>query len=75
MTWRGVTDTLTANLSAQSFSTERRQLMPQWLIRHRWLGVLVVVLIALFAFAACGDDDEEETPGATTPAAYFSVPA
>ncbi len=41
--------------------------MPQWLLRHRWLGITVVVLAGLlFAFAACGDDDEENGGQETT---------
>lgn len=43
--------------------------MPQWLLRHRWLGIMVVVFAGLlFAFAACGDDDEEEDGGEETTA-------
>jgi branched-chain amino acid transport system substrate-binding protein len=44
--------------------------MPQWLFRHRWLGIMIAVCAGLLvAFAACGDDDEGdgETPAATTP--------
>ncbi len=33
--------------------------MPQWLIRHKWLGILVVATIALVALGACGDDDDD----------------
>lgn len=32
--------------------------MPQWLIRHKWLGILVVATIALVALGACGGDDD-----------------
>lgn len=43
--------------------------MPQWLLRHRWLGVIGVVCAGmLIAFAACGDDDEEEDGGEETTA-------
>ena len=44
--------------------------MPQWLIRHRWLGIFVAISAGMLVlFAACGDDDEgggEESPAATT---------
>lgn len=45
--------------------------MAHWMTRHGWLGILVVALIALVAFAACGDDDSgtTKTPGASTVAA------
>jgi len=37
--------------------------MPQWLGRHKWLWLTGLIVIALFAFAACEDDDKEgETP-------------
>ena len=35
--------------------------MPQWFIRHKWLFVSLVALVAVFAFAAaCGDDDDDD---------------
>ena len=45
--------------------------MPQWISRHKWLWIVGAVLISLFIFAACGDDEEEGvTPAADeTPAA------
>ena len=46
--------------------------MAQWLVSHRWLGIMVVALVALVAFVACGDDEEEKataSPGGTSPAA------
>ena len=45
--------------------------MPQWILRHQWLGILMVISAGLLlAFSACGGDDEgEESPAATTPAA------
>jgi branched-chain amino acid transport system substrate-binding protein len=45
-------------------NTERRQAMPQWLGRHKWLWLATVAFIALFVFAACGDGEEGETPAA-----------
>ena len=44
--------------------------MPQWLSRHKWLWIVGAVLIGLFIFAACNDDEDEgETPAAgETPA-------
>ncbi len=46
--------------------------MAQWLVRHKWLGIMVVSLVALVAFVACGSSDETKgtpTAGATTAAA------
>src|SRR3970282_2764470 len=45
--------------------------MPQGLGRHKWLWLVAIVVIALLAFAACEDDEEEgKTPtGDETPAA------
>src|SRR3990172_13153797 len=45
--------------------------MPQWLGRHKWLWLIAIVVVALLAFAACEDDEEEgKTPtGTETPAA------
>ena len=46
--------------------------MPQWLTRHKWLWIVAMALVVLLAFAACGDDEEEEgvTPAeGETPAA------
>ncbi len=43
--------------------------MPKWLARHGWLAILAVVLIALFAFGACGDNEEEGGAATGTPAA------
>jgi len=45
--------------------------MPQWLGRHKWLWLVAIVAIALLAFAACDDDEEEGTTpaGGETPAA------
>jgi ABC-type branched-subunit amino acid transport system substrate-binding protein len=45
--------------------------MPQWLGRHKWLWLIAIVAIALLAFAACEDDEEEgKTPtGDETPSA------
>jgi branched-chain amino acid transport system substrate-binding protein len=40
--------------------------MPQWLSRHKWLWIVAAVLVALFVFAAC-DDDEEDGTTATVP--------
>src|SRR3989337_891252 len=37
--------------------------MPQWLGRHKWLLLTALIVIALFAFAACKDDKKEgKTP-------------
>jgi len=42
--------------------------MPQWLGRHKWLWLIAIVAIALLAFAACDDDEEEgTTPTDQTP--------
>ena len=35
--------------------------MPQWLGRHTWLLLTALIVIALFAFAACKDDKKEGT--------------
>src|SRR3970040_1246628 len=35
--------------------------MPQWLGRHKWLWLIAIVVVALLAFAACEDDEEEGT--------------
>jgi len=44
--------------------------MPQWLGRHKWLWLIAIVAIALLAFAACDDDEEEgTTPTDQTPSA------
>src|SRR3990170_708200 len=45
--------------------------MPQWLGRHKWLWLIAIVVVALLAFAACEDDEEEGTTptGDETPSA------
>ena len=45
--------------------------MPQWLGRHKWLWLTGLIVIALFAFAACEEDKKEgKTPtGDETPSA------
>src|SRR3990170_2998097 len=45
--------------------------MPQWLGRHTWLLLTALIVIALFAFAACKDDKKEGTTptGDESPAA------
>src|SRR3990170_1835405 len=51
--------------------------MAQWLVRHRWLGIMVVALVALVAFVACGDDEEKKataSPAGTTPAVVAQGP-
>lgn len=37
--------------------------MPQWLTSHRWLLVTLLAIFALVAFAACGDDDDDNGDG------------
>src|SRR3990172_7823320 len=40
--------------------------MPQWLGRHKWLLLTALIVIAVFAFAACKDDKKEgKTPTPT----------
>jgi ABC-type branched-subunit amino acid transport system substrate-binding protein len=34
--------------------------MPHWLIRRQWLALVAIALMAVLAFSACGDDDEED---------------
>jgi len=34
--------------------------MPKWLVRHAWLAILAVALMAVFAFGACGDDEKKD---------------
>lgn len=36
--------------------------MPQWLTHHKLLWIVVVALVSVFIFAACGDDDDKVQP-------------
>src|SRR3990172_6526366 len=41
----------------------------------KWLSLLAVVLLAFTAFAACGDDDEEDTGDGSPTATADEIPA
>lgn len=43
--------------------------MPQWMRRYGWLLMTGVALMAMLAFAACGDDDDDTGEGTPTPGA------